>query len=61
MGEKSLMRITPVILIFIGLAGLIYPEKFLEDGAGGGRWVFVIIIALGVWTILRSARRNSSR
>ena len=55
------MRITPVILIFIGLAGLIYPEKFLEDGSGGGRWVFVIIIALGVWTILRSGRRNSSR
>ena len=55
------MRITPVILIFIGLAGLIYPEKFLEGSSGGGRWVFVIIIALGVWTILRSARRNSSR
>ena len=58
MGEKSLMRLTHVILIFIGLAGLIYPEKFIEDGSGGGRWVFVIIIALGVWTILRASRKN---
>ena len=55
------MRITPVILIFIGLAGLIYPEKFIEDGSGGGRWVFVIIIALGVYTILRAARKNRDR
>lgn len=52
------MRITPVILIFIGLAGLIYPEKFIEDGSGGEWWVFVIIIALGVWTILRASRKN---
>lgn len=55
------MRITPLILIFIGLAGFIYPEKFIEEGSGGGRWVFVIIIALGVWTLWRSARKNQKR
>ncbi|WP_297323612.1 hypothetical protein [uncultured Bartonella sp.] len=55
------MRITPIILIFIGLAGLIYPEKFIADGSGGGRWVFVIIIALGAWTIWRSSRNSQKR
>lgn len=52
------MRITPIILIFIGLAGLIYPEKFIAADSGGGRWVFIIIIALGVWTIWRSTSNS---
>lgn len=52
------MRITPIILIFIGVAGLIYPEKFIDANSGGGRWVFVIIIALGAWTLWRSARNS---
>lgn len=55
------MRITPLILIFIGLTGFIYPEKFIEEGSGGGRWVFVIIIVLGGWTMWRAARKNRRR
>lgn len=55
------MRITPIILIFIGIFGLIYPEKFIANGSGGGRWVFIIIIALGAFTMWRTVQRNKNR
>lgn len=55
------MRITPIILIFIGLAGLIYPDKFIAEESGGGRWVFIIIIALGCFAIWRSATKDNNK
>lgn len=54
------MRITPVILFAIGLWGLFYPETLIEAGSGGGRWVFAVIIGLGVFLIWRTARRSKS-
>lgn len=56
------MRITPIILIFIGLLGMIYPEKFLDSHNGGGRWVFVIVIVLGLismWRIMKKSKKRN--
>ncbi|WP_447582416.1 hypothetical protein ACRPOS_002155 [Bartonella heixiaziensis] len=43
MEKTGLMRVTSVILIFVGLMGIINPEIFVAEESGGGRWVFVVI------------------
>lgn len=48
------MRITPVILIAIGIWGLFYPETMLDHDVSGGRWVFVAITALGIYALWRT-------
>ncbi|EJF90677.1 hypothetical protein MEG_00804 [Bartonella tamiae Th307] len=52
------MRITPIILILIGLAGFLYPEYFINENSGGGRWVFCIIILLGFLSFWRQWQRK---
>jgi len=52
------MRLTPIILMAIGLWGLIYPETMLDEASGGGRWVFAIILALGFFVLWRTRRQN---
>gem|GEM_PF-5530845 len=42
------MRLAPIILAVIGIWGTLYPNQFLEQGRGGGRWVFIIILILAV-------------
>lgn len=54
------MRVTSVILIFIGLIGIIKPALFITEGSGGGRWVFIVIFLLGVfklWPIIKKIKR----
>jgi len=58
--ERIVVRITPFILILIGLFGLFDPEKFLANPHGAGRWIFVVIIALGVGNAWRTYRRTKA-
>lgn len=55
------MRVTPILLIAIGLWGLARPETLLDPNhLEYGRWIFVIIIALGgyaLWRTVKSMRR----
>lgn len=55
------MRITPLILIIIGILGMVFPEKFLNADTGGGRWVFGIIIVLGLFTMWRTIKKSRQR
>ncbi|MHC5306825.1 hypothetical protein [Bartonella sp. LJL80] len=55
------MRLTPFILVIIGILGLIYPEKFIAEDSGGGRWIFIIIILLGVITMWRHIQRMKNK
>ncbi|EJF85665.1 hypothetical protein [Bartonella washoeensis] len=41
------MRVTSIVLIFIGLMGIMNPEIFIAEGSGGGRWVFIVIFFWG--------------
>lgn len=62
MGKESLMRITPVILVIIGIIIILYPEQMLREGAEA-RWVGGVLIALGVflfWNMWRKIKRNKS-
>jgi len=48
------MRLAPFILAIIGIWGLLYPQMLLDANRGGGRWVFVVILALaavGFWRL----------
>ncbi|WP_019223876.1 hypothetical protein [Bartonella rattaustraliani] len=54
------MRVTSIILIFIGVIGIIKPELFIEQKSGGGRWVFIVIFLLGflkLWPIIKQIGR----
>lgn len=58
------MRITPIILIAIGIFILIYPEKMLSQGESA-RWVGAVVIALGAalfwnaWRRMRKDKKNN--
>jgi len=56
--EIALMRITPVILIVLGLWGLIAPETISTLEAREGRILAAVIILLGGLTLWRSLRRR---
>ncbi|EJF87059.1 hypothetical protein ME1_01290 [Bartonella vinsonii subsp. arupensis OK-94-513] len=52
------MRVTFVILIFIGLIGIINPAFFIAEGSGGGRWVFIVIFLLGAFKMWAAIKKN---
>jgi len=54
------MRITPVILIAFGIWGLIYPQTLLELDETQGRLVFLLIIALGGYSLWRTLKVGKS-
>jgi len=52
------MRITPVILIVLGIWGLIAPEMLSELDAGNGRLVAGLVLFLGGFSLWRVMRRR---
>jgi len=52
------MRITPIILIVLGLWGLVSPESLMTLEAREGRILAVVIILLGGFTLWRFLRRR---
>jgi len=50
------MRIASIILIALGIWGLFYPQTLLELDEGQGRLVFLLIIALGAYSLWRSLK-----
>jgi len=52
------MRITPVILIALGIWGLVQPEMLSTLEAGQGRMLSLIIFLLGIFSLWRSLRRR---
>lgn len=55
------MRITPILLIAIGIWGLLKPETLLDlSHLEYGRWIFIVITALGayaLWRTIKSMKR----
>jgi len=62
-GRKKLenlvvMRITPIILIGLGIWGLIAPESLSQLDENNGRLLAAIILALGCFSLWRTVRRR---
>jgi len=51
------MRITPIILIMLGIWGVIAPENLSSLDTNNGRILAIIIILLGIFTLWRYLRR----
>lgn len=54
------MRLTPIILVAIGIFTLIYPEQMLQKG-DDARWVGIALIVLGgilFWNTWRKMRKG---
>jgi len=51
------MRITPIILIGIGVWGVMAPDNLSNLDVNNGRFLAIIIILLGIFALWRSLRR----
>ncbi|ENN94948.1 MULTISPECIES: hypothetical protein [Bartonella] len=52
------MRVTFVLLIFIGLIGIINSAFFIAKGSGGGRRFFFMIFLLGAFKMWAAIKKN---